>query len=215
MTSIALSQFTDLAKPVEQLIKIHGKLQSGQGRRHEQDAIHRAGVVMMVAAWEGYIEKVTLEALDKLENDAGIASTASTAPPVPAWARHVFGLRRAEIGNRVKKFHTPDSTNVRDLFFGTLEFDPWPSWEWRSRRRQWDPREMRKRLDAWVLIRHSVAHGFPLPCDIEWLKGPSGSERLTLSLLKECKSYFERIAQQTDDAFAGFLHGHHGIPMPW
>ena len=43
MPSNAHKQFTELMGYVDQLIGIHGKLQQGKGRRHEQDAIHRAG----------------------------------------------------------------------------------------------------------------------------------------------------------------------------
>jgi hypothetical protein len=63
MSSGSLGECTNLLGSVDQLIIIHGKLQQGRGRRHEQDAIHRAGVVLTVAAWQAYIEKVLTEAL--------------------------------------------------------------------------------------------------------------------------------------------------------
>lgn len=55
--SNAQSKFMEQLGLVDQLITIHGKLQTGRGRRHEQDALHRAGVVLTVAAWQAYVEK--------------------------------------------------------------------------------------------------------------------------------------------------------------
>lgn len=214
MASSAHGEFGDLVGSVDQLIAIHSKLQQGRGRRHEQDAIHRAGVVMTIAAWESYIEKVVMEALGAIENAAGVAAAAAPVP-VPAWARHAFVLRRTEISKNVRRFNTPDATNVRDLLVESLEFNPWASWEWHIGPRQWDEREMRSRLNDWVRVRHSVAHGFALPNDVAWLQDAGGRPRLTLTLLRECKKFFEHLTAQTDGGLATHLCAQHGIPRPW
>lgn len=65
--SEARSSFETQLALVDQLIAIHGKLQAGRGRRYEQDALHRAGVVLTVAAWQAYVEKVIGEALDLID----------------------------------------------------------------------------------------------------------------------------------------------------
>ena len=217
MPSNASQSFNNLIGFVDQLVQIHGKLQTGRGRRHEQDAIHRAGVVMTIAAWESFVEKVVMEGLDALGANAGLAAAvpvaAGAAPP--AWAKHAFGLRRAELANSIKRFNTPNAANVRDLFLEALEFNPWPSWTWHAGPRQWNTEEMRRRLNNWLDVRHSVAHGFELPNDVQWLQGPNGRPRLTLDLVKECKAFFGRLVAQTDAEFAQHLHRHHGIPIPW
>lgn len=169
---------------------------------------------MTVAAWESYIEKVVMEALDAIEQSAGVAAGA-VAPPVPAWARHAYSLRRAEISKSVKKFNTPNDVEVRDLLLGALEFNPWSHWYWYSGPRQWEEKDMRDHLNDWVLIRHSVAHGFPLPNTIPWLKDPQNRPRLTLTLLRECKKFFEHVVDQTDNTFRLWLQNHHGVPAPW
>jgi len=214
MPSNAHAQFITQLEFVSQLIAIHGKLQTGKGRRYEQDAIHRAGVVMTVAAWESYIEEVVMEALDALERNAGIA-VGTGATVVPAWARHAYSLRRAEIAENVKKFNTPNDVKVRDLLLGALEFNPWPDWHWHSGPRQWNERDMRDRLNDWLQVRHSVAHGSALPANISWLQDSQNRPRLTLQLLKECKKFFEYVATQTDVGFRRWLVNHHGVPTPW
>ena len=121
MPSSARQQFGDLVGFVDQLIDIHGRLQQGKGRRHRLEAIHHAGVVMMVAAWESYVEKVLMEALDAIENEAGIAAAGALPVPVPSWAKLAFALRRADIANDVKRFHTPQCgqrSQLADAFVG-------------------------------------------------------------------------------------------------
>lgn len=208
--SNAASKFADQLKHVDQLIEIHGKLQSGRGRRHEQDALHRAGVVMTVAAWQSYVESVIREALDVLNG-----SFNQQGAQAPAWAIHGFKIQRAAIEVMIKKFNTPSAVNVRDIFRDSLGFNPWPHWTYRRGPRTWTEREVRKRTDDWVLVRHSVAHGFALPRDIGWLQGRNGQSRLNLDLLRKCKKHFEHVVQVTDGAFGSFIGAEHQLPAPW
>jgi hypothetical protein len=212
LPSVSHREFFGLLASVDQLIDMHERLQSGRGRRHKQDALHRAGVVLTVAAWQAYVEKILNEALDKVSDDldnppGGIAS--------PNWAKHTFKMRRAAIRNNISKFNTPNSENVRTLLRDGVDFDPWPFWEYRTGPRQWSSAEVRTRTNKWVLVRHSVAHGFPLPGDVDWLQDDNGSPRLTLGLLKECRKHFVHLVNQTDSAFSAHLSAQHGIVAPW
>ena len=183
MASTSRDNFGTLIEFVDQLIEIHGRLQAGPGRRHEQDALHRAGVVMTVAAWESYIEKVVMEGFDALRSHgrlvgavppgaapvaatavpppapAAPAAAAPAAPATPAWAIQIANVRRAELSKSVRRFNTPNAVNVRDLFVEYMEFNPWQHWTWHAGPRQWDAEEMKRRLNGWLDIRHSVAHG--------------------------------------------------------
>jgi|GEM_PF-3075330 len=208
--SQALTAFMNQLTYVDQLVAIHGKLQNGKGRRHEQAALHHAGVVLTVAAWQAYVEKVIEEALDLIR-----AEMINQQVATPQWAIHTYQLRRAAILNAVKKFNTPDDVKVRDLFRDSFDFLPWDSWAWKVGRRQWSSGETRKRTNTWVLVRHSVAHGFPLPQDYDWLQDENGNARLTLTLLKDCRKHFVFLAEKTDRAFGDHLIAAHGIVNPW
>ena len=83
MGSNAKLAFSQLMASVEELIDIHGRLQEGQGRRHRQEALHRAGVVLIVAAWQAYIEKLCDETLEWIERTV----LRQQNPAVPAWAK--------------------------------------------------------------------------------------------------------------------------------
>ena len=212
MSSDSFGEFEGLLESVDQLINIHGKLQQGRGRRHEQDAIHRAGVVLTVAAWQAYIEKVLNEGLSHIERQI-TAPVDGVAPP--SWATSGFFLGKASIKKRIADFNTPNSENVRRLFRESLDFDPRPSWTWRVSRRDWDSRTFHVRTNDWVKIRHSIAHGFDLPDNINWIQRENGTARLTLEILKECRKHFHFLAEKTDQAFSDHLRDQHGIPAPW
>lgn len=212
MPSQSHQAFLDQLKSVEQLIAIHGTLQAGPGRRHEQDAIHRAGVVMTVAAWQAYVEKIIPEALDVIGADI---RDPAAVPPAPTWSRNSFLLHCAAVQIQIKKFNTPNAANTRDLLKASFGFDPLPFWVWHQGPRQWDNKRTRKRTEDWVRIRHTIAHGYALPDDMGFLKGVNGNARLTLGLLKECLKHFKHIALKTDDALRDCLENDYGITAPW
>lgn len=117
MSSSSLSQFKTLLGSVDQLIGIHGKLQKGRGRRFEQDAIHRAGVVMTVAAWQAYIEKILEEALEVIGKEIADRQGKMTAPN---WARQAYLMRRADIKTSIK--------NSIHRTTKTCEISSWKLW---------------------------------------------------------------------------------------
>ena len=208
MMSRSFSEFERLLGTVDQLIKIHARLQQGRGRRHQQDAIHRAGVVLTIAAWQAYIEKVLEEGLMRLE-DKVTAPVNGVGPP--PWAVSGFRLRAAMIKKNIADFSTPNSENARRLFSEAFDFDPWPAWIWHVPRRDWDSEKVRNRTNEWLKIRHSIAHGFDFPNTLHWIRGDNGTPRLTLSLLKECRRHFYFLASKTDEAFWNHLNEQYGI----
>lgn len=204
--SLALQSFKEQQELGDQLVTIHESLQTGRGRRHKQDALYRSGVVLTVAAWQAYVEKVITESFDAVARNMN-----DPASGTPSWAIQSFNLRKAQAMTLVRKFNTPDDVRVRDIFQDTIGFNPWPAWEWRQGPRQWDSGEVRRRTNGWVRIRHSVAHGFALPGDLAWLQGQNGVSRLTLGLLKECAKHFEHLATITDNAFDDHLANEFGL----
>ena len=74
---------------VKQLQKIHEKLEQGKGRRHRQEALHRAGIVMCVAAWEAYVEDLVCEAADHIYTELTAPSRGShSALDLPSCLSH-------------------------------------------------------------------------------------------------------------------------------
>ena len=193
---------------VDQLIEIHAKIQSGRGRRHRQDAIHRAGVVLTVAAWQAYVEKVAIEALEQIELKI---MRDQNGVPTPAWLRASFKFRKPAVAKAVGDLNTPNSQNVRRLLESSYGFDPRPYWVWESPRRNWDTQTFCDRTDAWLRIRHAIAHGNSLPDNLSWIKNTAGVSRLTLNLLNECQRHFRELARKTDKSFISFLRQEYGV----
>jgi hypothetical protein len=215
MGSKTSKRFSDLIVYVDQLIDIHGKLKKGKGRRHHQEALHRAGVVLTIAAWESYVEEVLREAYDVIMTN-GLAVSGTTTATIPAWAQHLFKLRATDLGHHLKQFNTPNAQNVRRLMEEWLGLDPTASWQWNSKGpgENWNAETCRKQLDLWLRIRHGVAHGGGLPKDIPWLQGSKGP-RLVLYHMKDCKHTLMHLVRLTDEAIENHLKTHFGIATPW
>ena len=194
MPSQASRHFLQLTEYVQQLIDIHAHLQSGRGRRYRQDSIHRAGVVLTVAAWESYVEAVIREAFVAISPPAG----------APAHAVCVHRLAQVTANKQAADLNTPNAENIRRIMQDTVGFDPWSAWSWSAPRRRWASNQIVERLNSWLKIRHTVAHGSDLP-QFNWIRSPQGRYRLNLVLLRECRSFFNHLVEQTDAGLGRFL----------
>ena len=205
MASPARLKFETLLDYVAQLLEIHSRLQAGRGRRHRQEALHRSGVVLTVAAWEAFAEDLARNVLD-------------VTGPTQLAAPHM--RRRHEIGHalvrkKVEQLRTPDAANVRSLYRGAFGFDPTARWAWHAPRRQWNSVQVAERLGDWLRIRNAVAHGDVLPPNITWLRGPQGRARLVRNHLEECVAFFRNLALQTEAEVIRVLNGSFGVTPPW
>lgn len=212
MPSVSYDKFSEQLTLVDQLIDAHSGIQQGRGRRHQQDAIHKAGVVMTVAAWQAYLEKITIEVVELLEQ---ALLNPADGNPAPDWSRVIIQSRKTSAKQAVGRFNTPNSHNTRTLLRDATGFDPQSVWEWHQGPRQWNGHVTRERTDSWVKIRHTVAHGYDLPADFEFLHGQNGEARLTLNLLKECVKHFKHLASLTDNGLRHFLTSTQAIVPNW
>ena len=210
--SEALEAFDGLMQSVEDLIGAHERIQTGRGRRHGQEALHRAGVVLTIAAWQSYVEKVSIEALNRIES---IYSQPNENRNIPSWAVSAFYFRKPSVTKSVGDLNTPNSQNVIRLFDWSFGFNPKPFWIWDEPRRKWDPQFMCDRTDQWLRIRHNIAHGNALPNNLQWIKNNAGTPRLNLTLLKECKRHFTRLSKLTDSAFGQILREKYSLEVDW
>lgn len=202
--SQAHGKFLEMVNWVDQLIEVHKRVQTGRGRRHHQEAVHRSSVVLLVAAWESYVEHIIIETVSLLKPSAG----------APNHSQGLWKIFEIPIRNNIAKFNTPNAENVRLLFKGSLNFDPCSHWCWNAPKRQWDEQHMRNHLNEWLQVRHSIAHGAPLP-NLTWLHPPGKPSRLILKNIKDGKKFFSHLVNQTDNALYSFAQSDCGIPSPW
>lgn len=204
--SSSLNSFIQLTKWVDQLAQIHTKINSGPGRRHNQEALYRAGVVMTIAAWESYVED--------LLNEAFLALTPAPGSKVGEISSWNFAKNLASTAT--KKFNTPNANNVALLYQDHLGVDVTAAWGVSRKTGPYLATESEKRINNWLDIRHKIAHGGSLPTKITWIQDPKKNPRLTLALMKEVQLFFSEIVENMDSFVANEISTKYGLPSkPW
>lgn len=177
----------------KQLVIIHRKLQQGRGRRTLELSLNRAIIVLTVAAWQAYVEALARAIFDSLGPPTDVTTPGRTLAAI--WEG-----RRAEVENMIDRYSTPNADNTLGLF-RAVGFHPEDSWTWGQGHGEMKPGQIKDRLNRWVSIRHSIAHGSELPPAAEMLvtKNKSG---LTIRLkdAEACLHFVERTAEATDVA---------------
>jgi hypothetical protein len=197
------ARFARTLRPARDLINIH-KRKPGQGRRVADLSLNKGAVVFAVAAWQGYVQDLSREILSTL------------APPPADPSAGMYRLLAGRVREQIKRYNTPNAQNTLDLF-SLLGFDPsdvWGfgfAWEWqRSARRPngsvtkvttLSSANARKELDAWLLIRHRIAHGDALPADPERVTGTDhGEPQLMRRNADRCVKFFHGLVMSTSAA---------------
>ena len=112
----------------------------------------------------------------------------------------------------IRGFNTPNAKNTLELF-QLPGFDPsvyWGftfTWERQASVRYggiYDSKTLtssqaQRELDAWLLVRHRIAHGDTLPSDAERVSGKStGTPQLLRRNAQRCIAFFEALVMATD-----------------
>ncbi len=181
------SHLRDLLGDTEELKDAHSQLKTGNpGRQYGLGALNRAVIVLSVSAWESYLEQLIREAL---------LACRPQAPPTGLWsALNEFCIVQ------VKRFHTPNANNVKELFLNTLGLaDIRSAWVWRNLTQQ----QAIAKLDDALQFRLMIAHGVN--------PRPTIHHRYA-SVLPD---FIVRLARATDDATRAHLGAMFGIQNPW
>ena len=170
------------------------------GRRREEMALNRGAVVLAVAAWQTFVEETARGALETI--GAGASSP-------------LFNLVKADTLSGIGRFNTPNSRNSLDLFL-RVGFEPSLRWgvsiRWVlgrygtgrtvERKKTFTPAEARFELDAWLQVRHLIAHGRTFEATDGHLKSVlSGKAKSGLTLWRadaeRCIAFLEALAVAT------------------
>lgn len=204
----AADRFRRAAGYCDDLVTVHrGYGGPHQGRRAEETSLNRAIVVLAVAAWQSAVQDMASAALD--------IGRRGVAPPLSLAAFDVVGGRvRKEVGD----FSTPNAENTRRLLLG-VGFDPRPHWTWSEHAgpgaglRTITPADVDRRINAWLRLRHDIAHGHAELSVVDVLEAvrqnpnpPSGwAPSIRLRDAESCVRFFRRVARATGDALASHL----------
>jgi hypothetical protein len=200
LTDTALVTFERLIENAVDLIEISAERRSGRGRRREEMSLNRGAVILAVAAWQTFVEETTRGIVDTL-------AVGATSP--------LHKLIKADAFSAIGRFNTPNSVNSLDLF-ARVGFDPAPTWGVTFR---WvwarlgsggpitkslspTPAQARFELDAWLQVRHRIAHGRVFEATDRHLEFVlSGTSRAGLTLWRSdserCIAFMRAIAEAT------------------
>ena len=163
--------------------------QEGRGRRHRQPSLHRAGVVLAVAAWQAFAQ------------DTGEAILSDLAVPQGHQGRPLYNLVRASTKTAIGRFNTPNARNTLVLF-DNVGFSPASSWRFSlgSPPRTYSQQDVWDEIDGWLAVRHRIAHGAMLPASHLVSGRTQDGPSLHRKDAERCIAFFELVVRVTADA---------------
>ena len=181
LRSSALKQLTERLKDARRLVEIHEECTGRKrGRRHGYDALNRSAVVLSVAAWEGFIEDLFVDAVEfiakhvkgpkKIPENVRVAmiahlyqvggwSSLNSTTSRAIWSLTGTGWRQQfqEYGlSKIKAINTPSFKNLKKVSNSVIGLHD-PASNWRAHR--WSPAVYRSKLEDILELRHKIAHG--------------------------------------------------------
>jgi hypothetical protein len=167
---------------------------------HKAVCLH-AALAMLVAGWEAYLERVVREAQREIADNTQIRLSV------------VLALLTEITENEIKRFNTPNASNSRTLLIAHTGYDPINDWQWAVG--GLNGVQARARLDEILQIRHSFAHGFPVPTNINWVKNRNQAGVLNTSVLKSVEKFLAHIVLVTDEGLKSHLSSKFGVVLSW
>jgi hypothetical protein len=186
-TQVAQEEFRVAMRDPQNLVAIHRDLNLGRGRRWREMTLNRAVIVLTVAAWQAYVEDLAHGILETVHPAAG------------AQGYGLWQLIKASTDSAVGRFNTPNAENTR-LVLSNLGFDPQPHWNWGTGSAAVTPVIAAQRINEWLRVRHSIAHGDDLPAVGVISRKTGGAPTLTRANAEACTRFFTRLSDATTRA---------------
>ena len=137
--SKSLKSFNFAIEDAKELLECYDILNNSEEHK-ASDALKRSALIMVLTAWETYVEDIVTELFDQK-----------------------FGaLRGCQIGDfmerqlelRLKTFHNPNSAKTKQIFEECFGFDVTESWAWNN----YQPNQAREILNKWISKRGDAVH---------------------------------------------------------
>lgn len=179
---------------VENLLHFHQEVGGhGPGRRPDNlSSLNKSGIVLLCATWESYVEFVIAECAERHVMAAAtpnsmlkslsklVASIIRNDKDDRAW-QNVAGkgwrnVALRAVKTRVATLNTPKTANVSGLFRDLLDVkDIENDWFWQKSKLE----VAQTRLDEFVTLRGSIAHGEPRTANITKMRVTDAQDLIT------------------------------------
>jgi len=214
MPSNSIETYNRLSGDLDTLLKLHPNAENpGPGRpTGDTGPLLRAGIVLLVTAWENYVEQVAAEAFSRirpivLTDRAKLSSHLDTAVRAAAkkdpWSVTGVGWERvvdAEVETLISDLNNASSGQVDGLFSKALAIgDCIDGVTWRGK----TAGKVRSDLKDLVDLRGEIVH-----------KGQTYSS-LDLDGVKSWRNFVDRCVPAFDAMLANELTSRYGIERPW
>jgi hypothetical protein len=187
----ALTRFEKALKDAKNLIGIHGKINTNTGRRHSEMSLNRGAVVLIVAAWQSFIQDTAQALVDRL-------AVAKNDPAYPT-----FRVIKSAASSAIDRFSTPNAENTQELL-RSLGLDPCPVWNWKAGQDTVTQQVAHDRMNGWLQVRHAIAHGEELgkkPIQHCVLTDIGNNQySLRKANAERCLFFFTQVAKKTSAA---------------
>lgn len=154
----------------------------------------------IVAAWDTYIKSVVKEFLTIV------------AMPTDIRYHAIYTSLEAFALSSIKKLNTPNFDNTRNILSSITGYDPIGDAVWSAR--GFNGLDTRDRLNEILQVRHSFAHGHPMP-SYTWNRSSSGSVRLTTIAVDDCKALIMFLVKTYDNGLKRAILTTHRIDPGW
>ncbi|MXR70109.1 hypothetical protein GNT65_15700 [Shewanella sp. JBTF-M18] len=137
------------------------------------EVLKRAALIMILTAWETYVEDIAAEIFDKKFN------------MLKGCAIGQFMDKQFE--KRLKMFHNPDSQKTKQIFEEFFDVDVTESWTFTN----YIPKLAREQLNIWIAKRGDAVHRAQIDL--------SQPQIITRKELDKCIRFFKDLVQKTDE----------------
>ena len=172
--SKALENFLVAQNDITDLIKCYDDINRGSNETPAPEVLKRATLIMILTAWETYVEDVASELF---ERKFGMLK-----------GSHVGQYMEKNFLTELKRFNTPDSIKTKKLFLDFFGKDVTEHWEWPNI----DQKSARTQLNEWIKKRGDAVHRMDVS-----ISGPHIVKR---DELDKCLRFFTELVVRTNDA---------------